>query len=224
MQLLLIRHADPDYPNHTITEKGHRQAELLALSLQRTRIDRLVVSPMRRAQHTADYLIRLRGIDFTVHEFLRELNGRYNDTDWAWGHHGCDLLAPGHDVTKTNWQDHVPYGEHMGPVYAAFIAQVDAFLAELGLLRSGYLYSVVRQVDETIAVVCHAGVIQTLLSHLLHVPLPVAYSQLRIDPSSVTRLQLETKDRLGVFRLVSLNDMSHTASMPESVGYRIPER
>jgi len=37
MRILLIRHGDPDYENDTLTEKGCREAELLAkraLSLQ----------------------------------------------------------------------------------------------------------------------------------------------------------------------------------------------
>ena len=30
MRLYIIRHADPDYPNRTITEKGHLEAQSLA--------------------------------------------------------------------------------------------------------------------------------------------------------------------------------------------------
>lgn len=30
MRILLIRHGDPDYENDTLTEKGCREAELLA--------------------------------------------------------------------------------------------------------------------------------------------------------------------------------------------------
>ena len=34
MKLVIIRHADPDYPNNTITEKGKVEAELLAKFLK----------------------------------------------------------------------------------------------------------------------------------------------------------------------------------------------
>ncbi len=223
MRLLLIRHGDPDYANDTLTEKGHRQAKRLAESLHQVQIDRLVVSPLGRARHTADYLIRLKNLDFETLAFLKELHGRYTDTLYAWDYHGCDLLAPGDDITKSNWPERVPYGEHMKPVYQAFISQFDAFIANLGLERSGHVYKINHANDETIALVCHAGVIKTLLSHLLHIPLPVVYSQFRIDPSSVTCLNLECKDGLGVFRLMSLNDMSHIGSSPEANDYRPPQ-
>jgi len=223
MKLLLIRHGDPDYANDTLTDTGHRQAQLLAESLLDVQIDRLVVSPLGRARHTADYLIRLKKLDFEILEFLKELRGRYTDNLYAWNHHGCDLLAPGHEITKSNWPERVPYGKHMGPVYQEFISQFDHFISDFGLERSGDVYQVNRANDETVAVVCHAGVIQTLLSHLLHIPLPVVYSQFRIDPSSVTRLELEQKEGLGVFRLVSLNDMSHSRSLPRENEYRIPQ-
>ena len=215
MKLLLIRHGDPDYPNDTLTDKGHRQAKLLAESLLQVPIDRLFVSPLGRARHTADYLIRLKKLDFKVLEFFQEVSGRYTDTDYAWEYHGCDLLKSGDDITLTNWPELVPYGKHMGPVYQEFISQFDAFISDFGLERSGHVYKVNRPSDETIAVVCHGGVITTLLSHLLHIPLPVVYAQFRISPSSVTRLRLETKEGLGVFRLISLNDMSHTVSLLE---------
>lgn len=216
MKLLLIRHADPDYANDTITNKGHWQAQRLAESLLPVQIDRLVVSSMGRAQHTADYLIRLKNLDFELFDFLRELNGRYADNLYAWEQHGCDLLAPGYDITKTNWPELVPYGDHMEPVAQEFTSQFDAFISGFGLERVGHVYSVSRATDETLVIVCHAGVIKTLLSHLLHIPLPVVYSQFSIDPSSVTRLRLETKDGLGVFRLMSLNDISHTIDLSEN--------
>ena len=223
MELLLIRHGDPDYANDTLTVKGHRQAELLAESLLQVPIDRLFVSPLGRARHTADYLIRLKNLDFDVIEFFQELNGRYTKTDYAWEYHGCDLLAPGDDITMANWPEHVPYGKHMGPVYREFASRFDAFVSDFGLERSGHLYTVNATTDETIAIVCHGGVITTLLSHLLHIPLPVVYAQFRIDPSSVTRLRLETKSGLGIFRLISLNDVSHTVSLPEESDYRTPQ-
>jgi len=124
MKLLLIRHGDPDYPNDTLTDKGHRQAKLLAESLLQVPIDRLFVSPLGRARHTADYLSHLKKLDFVILEFLRELRGRYTETDYAWEYHGCDLLKSGIDITRTNWPELVPYGKHMEPVYQEFISQL----------------------------------------------------------------------------------------------------
>lgn len=222
MKLLLIRHGDPDYGNDTLTGKGHKQAELLATSLKNVEIDHMIVSPLGRARHTADYIIDSKKIGFRELDFFRELNGCYNGTDYAWDYHGCHVLRPGYDVTKSNWPDQVPYGKHMGPVFLEFVTQFDDFISSYGLKRAGHLYNVKKTSDDTIAIVCHAGVILTLLSHLLHILLPVTYSQFRIDPSSVTRLELETNGGQGLFRLMSLNDMSHARSLPEDV-YRTPQ-
>ena len=39
MRILIIRHADPDYANDTLTEKGWKEASLLADRLQKEKID-----------------------------------------------------------------------------------------------------------------------------------------------------------------------------------------
>ena len=52
MKLVIIRHADPDYPNNTITEKGKVEAELLAKFLKGKKLDYVYCSPMGRAQDT----------------------------------------------------------------------------------------------------------------------------------------------------------------------------
>ena len=35
MRILIIRHGDPDYANDTLTEKGHKEAKLLAEKLKK---------------------------------------------------------------------------------------------------------------------------------------------------------------------------------------------
>ena len=39
MRILIIRHGDPDYTNDTLTEKGHKEASLLAEKLKHEKID-----------------------------------------------------------------------------------------------------------------------------------------------------------------------------------------
>ena len=55
MRLLIIRHGDPDYTNDTLTEKGHREAKLLAERLKKERIDAIYSSPLGRAKDTCRY-------------------------------------------------------------------------------------------------------------------------------------------------------------------------
>ena len=117
-------------------------------------------------------------------------------------------------MSVDNWGDQVPYGRHMAPVAAELARCFDEFMEEHGYRREGGRYRVLGDASRgTVAFFCHAGVALTLLSHVLHIPLPVAYSQFACDPSSRTDLQLEEKDGHAVFRLERLNDVSHAREL-----------
>lgn len=59
MHLIFIRHADPDYKNDSLTEKGFREAELLGKRVSAWKnIEHIYVSPMGRAQKTADEVLK----------------------------------------------------------------------------------------------------------------------------------------------------------------------
>ena len=219
MQLLLVRHGDPDYANDALTEKGHRQAERLGAALEGVRIDTLYCSPMGRARLTAGYVARAKEMEPVVLPWLHELNGNYAGQLWAWNTHGCDTFRDLPPLSPADWHRHVPYGEHMTRIAAPFYKEFDGLMAEHGLVRDGWLYRIAEgfQPDVTLGFFCHGGVTLTLLAHLLHVPLPACYSQFACDPSSRTVLSLETKDGFGIFRLTSLNAMSHAANLQEPV-------
>ena len=53
MRLLFIRHGDPDYVHDTLTEKGHREAALLAKRAKELELGECYASPLGRAQATA---------------------------------------------------------------------------------------------------------------------------------------------------------------------------
>ena len=214
MKLYLIRHGSPDYANDTITDEGHREASLLAEKLKNFGFDRIVVSPLGRAQHTAEYLGKSNSQDLITLNFLSELAGNYKDDLYAWGMHGTEVFAEHDEMTVAKWPERVEYGDHMKKVFAEFTGSLDEFLSEFGLTREGPLYKVdesdyKEHKEKKVAVVCHAGVIMTALSHFLNVPLPIIYSQFWIDPSSLTTLKLEYKNGKGLFRMTSMNDMGH---------------
>ena len=58
MKLLLIRHGDPDYTIDSLTEKGHREAQLLAEKMKNVPVKDFYVSPLGRARATADYTLK----------------------------------------------------------------------------------------------------------------------------------------------------------------------
>jgi len=110
MRLYIIRHADPDYPNNTITEQGHREAAALAERLAAERLDRLYSSPLQRALDTARYTQEAGGMTPVVEGWMAELSDWHLDQEpWkglvTWDLPGevirGDEVFPGHDT----WHD-----------------------------------------------------------------------------------------------------------------------
>ena len=72
MRILLIRHGDPDYEHDTLTEKGRREAELLAKRASSLAMGSCYQSPLGRAMDTAQPCLKATGKDAEVLEWLRE--------------------------------------------------------------------------------------------------------------------------------------------------------
>ena len=67
MRLLIIRHGDPDYALDSVTEKGSREADLLAERLSKLAIDAVYLSPLGRARRTAAPYLKLSGKEAVEH-------------------------------------------------------------------------------------------------------------------------------------------------------------
>ena len=58
MKLIFIRHGEPDYEADSLTEKGWREAELLAKRAADWNVTDFYCSPLGRAQHTAECTLK----------------------------------------------------------------------------------------------------------------------------------------------------------------------
>ena len=74
MRLLFIRHAEPDYSTDTLTEKGRREAALLAQAAPSLQMDHCFVSPLGRAQETASYCMKTAGMTAKTLDWLEEFD------------------------------------------------------------------------------------------------------------------------------------------------------
>ena len=74
MRLLFIRHAEPDYSTDTLTEKGRREAALLAQAAPSLGMDHCFVSPLGRAQETASYCMKAAGKTAKTLDWLEEFD------------------------------------------------------------------------------------------------------------------------------------------------------
>jgi broad specificity phosphatase PhoE len=130
--------------------------------------------------------------------------------------HPADALSAAKPFTAAGWPDLVEYGHQLLPVLDEFWEAWDRFCRDLGYERQGARYRIIASNNEQLAIFCHAGVILSLLSHLLHIPPPLVYSHFGCDPSSVSILETDEKDGWATFRLVVLNDMSHAPGLRQS--------
>ncbi len=65
MHLIFIRHGDPDYSIDSVTEKGKRELELLGERISKLKATEFFVSPMGRAQKTAEACLQKLKTDFS---------------------------------------------------------------------------------------------------------------------------------------------------------------
>ena len=72
MQILVIRHGDPDYSIDSLTEKGWKEAELLAERLSKLNIKAFYVSPLGRAKDTASLTLEKMNREATVLPWMQE--------------------------------------------------------------------------------------------------------------------------------------------------------
>jgi broad specificity phosphatase PhoE len=165
---------------------GVRQAEALALAVERRRVAHVYASPLERARRTAEIAVAASGVALTLLDDLRELSLG----DWE----GCTVeeirTRPGDPYAQ--WvRDPVlclpPGGEPLAEVQARVLRAVDAIAAA-------------HPDGEDVLIVAHGGVISALLAHWLGLPL-----------SSIWRLAVAncSLSEVAPPRVVSVNETGH---------------
>jgi probable phosphoglycerate mutase len=199
MKVLIIRHAEPDYPNHTITAAGHLEARALAEHLRQIGIDRIYSSPVNRAVHTMKYTSELLELEPGMEPWTRELSWQAQiesrDKPIAiWNIPGETVRAVRPDTGYHEWASQAPYNEYADR-YDIIKRDSDDFLKRHGYVREDGRYRIEAPNREVIAVFCHLGFGLTWLSHLLELPLPLVWSSFWLPSSSVTTILFEEHSR-----------------------------
>ena len=217
MRLYIIRHADPDYPNHTITATGHREAEALSRRMQTLNLTGIFSSPMDRAVHTMRYTAaRFPHIQPVTLDWTKELEDLMfrNDagqTIAAWDIAAEEVFGSGEIPDRMNWHKRACYDRiDASHVFERVQAASDQWLASLGYLREQATYRCKDGDERNYAVFCHGGFGLTWLSHLLQLPPSVVWSGFWLPPSSVTTILFEQRSQgRAVPRCIGLGDVSH---------------
>lgn len=216
MKLLIIRHGDPDYSMDSLTEKGWREAELLAERIAPMEIKAYYVSPLGRAQDTASVTLKKAGRKAQMLAWLREfdiqLPGAEPDKKWlTWDVPPHEWSAIPEYYDKENWCD-MPELQECG--IKARMQEVheglDRLLEAHGYKREGNHYRIERANDDTIVMICHYGIQCAMLAHLIGVSPMTLWHGLSADPTAVTVVATDERTPgVAEFRIHLFGDTSH---------------
>jgi broad specificity phosphatase PhoE len=181
-RLFLLRHGEVEERYQRIfggridmdlSPQGHEQAAALAKYVRRSPIDVIYASPMRRAQQTlaplADHCAKP---PIARPEFKEVDFGDWTGLSW-------EQVHSRYQVSAFHWLEQIEN------------AAINN--AESGQVFRNRVEPVLRQIiqdhaGESVAIVCHGGVIRMILSILLEMPLP-RMSSFEIDYASLTRVE-----------------------------------
>lgn len=178
-RLLLLRHGEVEARYQRVfggridmelSGRGHEQAKALASYVSRLPVDAVFVSPMKRAQHTVAPLAAalrqtpttlpgLREVDFGDWTGLtwEQVQERFQISAWDWLHKLDQAAIPNAEDTRQ------------------FRERVEPCLREILQKHPG----------QSVAVVCHGGVIRMALAILLDLPI-TKMANVAIDYASLT--------------------------------------
>jgi 2,3-bisphosphoglycerate-dependent phosphoglycerate mutase len=204
MELLLIRHALPvrieeaDGPaDPDLAEAGRHQAAFLAEYLHDERVHAVYASPLRRAVQTAAPLAEDQGVPITLEEGVAEfdrLHSTYIPVE--------QLKAENHP----DWQKLLDgtLADDLGIDSAEWRALVVATLERIITDHAG----------QKVAVVCHGGVINAYLAHILG----VSWSEPGFFYPNYTSIHRVAAARTGERMILTVNETFHLRNTGLPVG------
>jgi probable phosphoglycerate mutase len=206
MDLLLIRHAAPDYARDGLTGEGKRQAKLLGRYLADVPLTHIYCSPMGRARDTLAPTAKAhKAIEPVSLDWMAELDGRVRPHLWAWDAPGHQLSSEPELVERLD--------ELLAPQQARLVEHFLGMLAGHGYARRpDGLFALPNPPADTrpvAALFAHAGWITTLLAGLFELPLARLYCRVKYAPSAITHLRMAHVAGVGELRLISYATRPH---------------
>ncbi|MBP3856267.1 MAG: histidine phosphatase family protein [Ruminiclostridium sp.] len=217
MKLIIVRHGDPDYEHDTLTDKGEREAKLLADRLTRLDIKDLYCSPLGRARKTASYTLERLGRKAEIHDWLREFDTpdvrdpKTGEKRLAWDQLPAEWTAVREYYDKDGWVN-VPMmrSADMGEYVKRVTDGLDGIIAAHGYERCGNYYRAVCPNDDTLVFFCHFGVTCVLVGHIIGVsPMVLWHGAISLPTSVTTLCTEERREGIASFRMSGFGDISH---------------
>ena len=222
MKIIIVRHAEPDYANNTLTPKGEKEAALLAERLGKLKnVVGIYSSPLARAMKTATPTANKLGLHVTVLPWLREFAGVISDPETG------NPRIPW-DLKHEFWQkepdllDETAFATHplmcggnpsVSEVYKETCSGMETLLKGHGyLLQEHRMFRCEENKEEIFLLFCHMGLAMAVIGFLTRVSPFALWHGFCLPPSSVTTLVTEERQKgLVSFRCFQMGDTSHLA-------------
>lgn len=215
MKIVIVRHGDPDYAHDSLTEKGFREAELVADRITKLDVKEFFCSPLGRARATADATLKRIGREAVIYDWLQEFPGRAVDEQGnlrlPWDYMPADWTRFQGFYDKDNWynEERMKKGD-VREAYNNLTNGIDMILEKYGYKRDGLIYRTDCGNKDTIVIFCHLGTMLAIVSHLVGISALVLWQGFFVAPTSVTTLVSE--ERIAgetAFRAIGVGDISH---------------
>ena len=234
MRLIFIRHAEPDYPNNTLTPRGFEEARLLSARVSRWKVDRFYASPLARALLTAEpSLQRLQALDMhtgdiTEVDWLKEFSYFIIDPTTGRKHVPWDFMPQYWTVQPqlrdaARWYEHplMQSAEGYEEAVHALREGLDHILLEYGYTRNGDYYltddeKTAGDDNTTVVFFGHLGANLEAIGYLLSISPLVLQQTIFLAPTSVSILNFEKRTPgIAMARAQVLGSTSHLYAADE---------
>ena len=217
MEIVFIRHGDPNYELDALTEKGILEAKALIPRIEKINADYYYVSPLGRARQTAQIAMERIDKEAKVLDWLREFPAVVKhicEPDpgpqcWDWMPSDWAKEPSFYDID--HFYDHpVMKKGHVKEIYEDVINHVDALLKKHGYAKNGKTFDVLKANHDTLCFFCHFGIECVLLSYLINVSPMILWHGFVASTSSVTIVNTEERQKgIASFRISHFGDTSH---------------
>lgn len=216
MNLIFVRHAEPDYSIDSLTPRGWLEARALAPRVAKWQVKEFYVSPMGRAKDTAREGMALTGRTPVELPWLREFQVPLTRPNGEPGVIYWDLL-PEELAAEEGFRDERTWTDcgfmttgDTRNYYDWVRTEFDRLLERHGYRRTGSCYEPVKPNSDTLVFFCHMGLTLTLVGYLLGISPMLLSTGACCAPSGITVLtsQHRTPEQAS-FRLWTMGDVSH---------------
>lgn len=214
MEIMIVRHADPDYEHDSLTEKGVVEAKLLAEKLSKMKIDKFYCSPLGRAKKTASYTLEKMGREAEELDWLQEFLGRITleneERRICWDQKPSQWMKDEIYYTMDWYQTGRMRQHDVEKEYRIVTKAFDELLKKHGYERDGHAFKVVRGSHDRIVLFCHYALGAVLTSYLMGVSPMIFWHHAVMQASSITTFVTEEREKgIASFRMLSWGDTGH---------------